>query len=407
MLKISSRRAALVLAGTTLALAAGVLPAQAATSASKGWRTEATIAVKGKQVLLSGIDAISAGNAWVAGDAATSKGTKAAGLLEHWSGKGWKAVTLPSAIQKDWTKDTANSFPVIGASSSTDVWAFADLAVTNNYIGYVRLNGHKWTAGKLPGTSISSGDDVLVTGTKVISSSNVWVFGGKVDETSTSSTLSLVPYAAHYNGKSWKTVSVPGSGAITAASEISATNIWAVLGVPWLLTGGAAAVSPAVVQWNGTKWAATAVQPSSLPAGANLTSILANRGNKVWIGGGATNSKGGTSEFTAKLTGSSWTEGNLSAPASSADFSVWDLVSDGSGGVWGLAESNELAKPRFWHLTSSGTTWTSASTSFGGSNRVIFQLAPVPHSTSVWGAGAIQRSGAVDGLAAIYGATPK
>ena len=405
MLKPSSRRAALMLVGTTFALAAGVLPAQAASSASTGWRTEATVAVKGKQVLMSGIDALSAGNAWAAGDGQTSKGTNSVGLIEHWSGKSWQAVKLPATIAKDWNKDAATSFPVIGASSSTDVWAFGDLPESEDADGYIRLNGHKWSAGTLPGSRISSGDIVFVTGTEVITSSDVWVFGGKASPTSAKPTFS--PYAAQFNGKSWKTYKVPGSGAITAASEVSRGDIWAVLGVPWLFAGEASAVSPAVVQWNGSKWAATAVQPTGLPAGANLTSILASSASKVWIGGGATNSKGGTSEFTAELTGSSWTEGSLSAPASKADFTMFDLAPDGSGGIWGLAESNELASPRLWHLTSSGATWTNASTSFGGSRQALFQIAAVPHSTSVWGAGAIERGKATDGLFALSGPTPR
>lgn len=408
-MKLTSRRAAVVLTGATFALAAGVLPAQAASTASTastGWRSEATLAIKGKEVLMTGIDALSAGNAWAAGDAATSSAKSPAGLIEHWSGKGWKAVTLPSSIKKDWSKYSETSFPVIGASSSTNVWAFGDLPESENGIGYIRLNGHKWSAGILPDSKLSSGHDLFVTGSDVISRSDVWVFGGEAVAESTSS-VTFSPYAAQFNGTKWKTYKVPGTGAITAASKVSRNNIWAVLGVPSLLAGAATAVAPAVIQWNGSAWATTAVQPTSLPAGANLTSILASSSTEVWIGGGATNSKGGTSEFTAQLTGSSWTGGSLSAPDSTADYFVTDLVPDGIGGVWGLSESSEFAKPRLWHLTSSGTTWTSASTSFGGSHQALFQLAEVPHSKSVWGIGVIDRSGATDGLFALYGSTPR
>jgi hypothetical protein len=402
--KLTSRRAAVVLTGATFALAAGVLPAQAATGASTGWRTEATVALKGKVVLMTGIDAISAGNAWADGDATTSNGKSPAGLIEHWSGKGWKAVSLPSSIKKDWAKDSAASFPVIGASSSTNVWAFGDLPASVNGDGYIRLSGHKWSAGTLPDSRISSGHELFVTGTDVISRSDVWVFGGEASEAST--TLTFSPYAAQFNGTKWKTYNVPGTGAVTAASKVSRNNIWAVLGVPSLFTAGAAAAAPAVVQWNGSTWTTTAVQPTGLPAGANLTSILASS-TTVWIGGGATNSKAGTSEFTAELTGSSWTEGSLSVSAAKSLYSVIDLVPDGSGGIWGLGESNEFAKPRLWHLRAGGTTWTSASNSIGGSHNALFQLAEVPGSKSVWGVGAIDHGSTTDGLFALYGATPR
>jgi hypothetical protein len=407
MVKPTSARAALVLTGATLALAAGVLPAQAST-ASTGWRLYRTIGNYGKQTMLSGIDALSGGNAWAVGDQATAKGTSPVGLIRHWTGRAWRGVPLPSSIRTDWNRYAATGFPVIGASSSANVWAFADVPGSTGYDGYIRKEGHKWSAGELPGSQAASGHVVFVTGTRVISRSDVWVFGGQAD--ATSSTLAFSPYAARFNGNRWKTYSVPGSGAITAASEISATDIWAVLGVPWQLAGQATAASPALVQWNGTKWASTAVQPSGLPAGANLTSILAGRGSKVWIGGGGTNSAGGTNEFTAALTGSGWTEASLSAPVAKADFSLTDLVPDGSGGIWGLAQSPAGAKPRLWHLTSSaGTTWASARTSFGGSHQLLSQLAEVPHSTSVWGVGAIQtgRGARTNGMFALYGATPR
>lgn len=402
-MKLTSSGAALVLAGTTLALAAGVLPAQAAATSSTGWRVESTVAVKGKTVVLSGIDAVSAKDAWAAGET-ESKG-KQAGLLEHWAGKAWRAVSLPGSIARAWNEYA--SFPVVGASSSTDVWAFGGLPDGVEYDGYIRLDGSKWTAGKLPGTAITASGFVILTATRVISSTDVWVVGGKVTGGSTSSdSLVFSPYAAQFNGKKWRTVSVPGTGAITAISEVSAGNIWAVLGVPWLFSSEATAVPPAVVRWGGSGWAAVQPGLTVLPANSNLTSILASSSGQVWIGGGAANSKGGTSEFTAELSDSAWTLGSLSAPADKADYFLSDLVPDGSGGIWGLAESTEVGKPRLWHLTSASTKWSTATASFGKSEQGLLQLAQVPRSKSVWGVGVVEVGKAVDGLFALYGATP-
>ena len=55
MIKLTSRHAALVLAGSAVALAGGVLPAQAATT---GWRAVAKVSVKGDETLLTGVDAV-------------------------------------------------------------------------------------------------------------------------------------------------------------------------------------------------------------------------------------------------------------------------------------------------------------------------------------------------------------
>ena len=99
MIKLTSRRAALVLAGSAIALVGGMLPAQAATT---GWRSVAKISIKGDETLLTGVDAVAKGDAWAVGGAETVKGTKPVAIIEHWTGKSWRRVTLPAAVAKKW-----------------------------------------------------------------------------------------------------------------------------------------------------------------------------------------------------------------------------------------------------------------------------------------------------------------
>jgi hypothetical protein len=404
MIKLTSRRAALVLAGSAVALVGGMLPAQAATS---GWHTVAKISVKGKETLLTGVDAVAKGDAWAVGGAATEKGTKPVGIIEHWAGKSWKRVTLPTAVAKKWNP-YGLVFPVVGASSATNVWAFGqNLTSSRGSDGYLRLNGRKWTVGTLPGTSEASGKFVVITAATVISSKDVWVFGGKLK--ASSSSLAFTPYAAQYNGHKWTIKSVPGNGAIVGVSEISAGNMWAAIGTPQIFSapGEAPAGTPSVAEWNGKSWAAAPVQPTSteLPAGAFLDSILATSGGQVWIGGGATNSKGGTSEFAAELTGSTWTATTLPATPSSSDYALTSMAPDGSGGIWAAAGGVSVTKVRIWHLT--GSTWTSSSPAFGSSERTLFQLAAVPGTSSVWGVGVVAHRSSDEGLIALVGPTPR
>jgi hypothetical protein len=405
MIKLTSRRVALVLAGSAVALVGGMLPAQAATT---GWRTVAKISVKGKETLLTGVDAVAKGDAWAVGGAFTAKETKPVGIVEHWAGKSWKRVTLPTAVAKKWNADSGEAFPVVSASSASNVWAFSEnVASPKGSDGYLRLNGRKWTTGTLPGTSLSSGKFVIITAARVISSKDVWVFGGKLK--ASSSSLAFTPYAAQYNGHKWATKSVPGDGAVVGVSEISAGNMWAAIGTPQLYSapGEASASTPSVAQWNGKAWAAAPVQPTSaeLPAGASLDSILAVKGGNVWIGGGATNSKGGTSEFAAELTGSTWTATTLPATASTNGYALTSMAPDGSGGIWAAAGGLFVTKVRIWHLT--GTTWTSSSPAFGSSQRTLFQLAAVPGTSSVWGVGVVARRNSDEGLIALVGPTPR
>lgn len=401
MIKLTSRRAALVLAGSAVALVGGMLPAQAATT---GWRPVAKVSVKGHITLLTGVAAVSKSDSWAVGGAATAKGTKPVGIVEHWTGKSWRRVTLPAAVAKTWNRYNGLAFPVVGASSATNVWAFSENLVSASPDGYLRLNGRKWTAGTLPGTRPTSGHLVVITATRVISTKDVWVFGGKLNPAAT--TLSFTPYAAQYNGHKWMRKSVPGAGAVVGVSEISAGNMWAAIGTPQLFAGpGEAASTPSVAHWNGKAWAAAPVQPTSseLPAGAALTSILASRGGHVWIGGGATNAKGGTTEFAAELTGSTWKASTLPATASASDFALTSMAPDGHGGIWGIAGGLTTTSSRIWHLTRGA--WTGPV--FGSSKRILFQLATVPRTSSVWGAGAVARGTGADGLLVLDGPTPR
>ena len=405
MINLTSRRAALVLAGSAVALVGGMLPAQATTT---GWRTVAKVSVKGDETLLTGVDAVAKSDAWAVGGAVTSRGTKPIGIVEHWTGRSWRRVTLPAAVAKAWNRYSGLAFPVVGASSASNVWAFSlNLANGRGSDGYLRLNGRKWTVGTLPGTSVASGHLVLITTTRVISSKDVWVFGGKLNPTAT--TPAFTPYAAQYNGHKWTVKSIPGAGAVVDVSKISAGNMWAAIGTPQLFAfPGVAASTPSVAHWNGKAWAAAAVQPTSseLPAGATLGSILASRGGHVWIGGGATNSKGGTTEFAAELTGSTWTVSTLPVTATASDYALTSMAPDGHGGIWAAAGGLATTKVRIWHLT--GGAWTGpVSPSFGSSQRTLFQLSTVPGTSSVWGVGAVARGASTDGLLALVGPTPR
>ncbi len=356
MIKLTSRRAALVLAGSAVALVGGMLPAQAATT---GWRSVARVSVKGDIALLTGVDAVAKSDAWAVGGAVTSKDTKPVGIIEHWTGKSWRRVTLPASVAKAWNADSGLSFPVVGASSASNVWAFSqDFASSKGSDGYLRLSGRKWTVGTLPGTSVASGHLVVITASRVISSKDVWVFGGKLKASAKS--LSFAPYAAQYNGHKWTSKSIPGAGAVVGVSEISAGNIWAAIGTPELFAapGRQHGNAPAVAHWNGKAWAAAPVQPTSteLPAGATLDQHPGRKGGQVWIGGGATNSKRGTTEFAAELTGSTWTATTLPATASGNDFALTSMAPDGHGGIWAAAGGLAVPKVRIWHLT--GSAWT-------------------------------------------------
>lgn len=200
MSKLSSRRAAVVLSGSAIALTAALLPAQAATS---GWRV---FAVRGATSAVESIDAVSARDAWASGvNLYASRGTFQP-VLRHWTGKKWQLVALPSGVASRWQR----SFPIftqVAASSASNVW------VVSSYpgAGYLHLAGKHWTLGGLPGGRTSARASIEITAVRDLGEDNAWAFGAKIDRATSTPTTS--PYAAHFNGSKWTAEKLPGQGA--------------------------------------------------------------------------------------------------------------------------------------------------------------------------------------------------
>jgi hypothetical protein len=412
VIKRASRRAAVVLAaGSALALAGGVLPAQAATT---GWRTDATFAVRGYENIFTSVAASSRSDAWAAGILAKASGKSWQTSIRHWTGKAWRPVTLPAKIAKAWNRE-GPVLPEVGAASASNVWIFGSFTG-----GYLRLHGGKWTIGRLPGGSASAGALIDVDAVKVFSSTNVWAFGQREVFSSTQEVTGA--YAAHYNGSKWSRVSVPGTGAITGVAAASSSTIWAVesaessegLAVPAgvksavtrLPAVAAAATPPVVLQWTAsTGWQEAADQPSLATSG-QLTSVVAEPNGDVWLGGSADNSAKGTSPLTAEWNGTSWSVSDLPGKASSADMQLSAMAPDGTGGIWALAVNSNTGSERIWQLH--GTTWSQAKPAFGRHAWVLAALALVPGTHSVWGVGAVEATkSTVDGLITVDGPLPR
>ena len=418
MIKLALRGAAIVAAGSALALAGGLVPAQAATS---GWRTNATVAVSGSETIFTDVAASSPSDAWAVGFSAKDKGNSVAPtVIRRWTGKAWRAVTLPGKVARAWERTDAVGSPV-GAASARSVWVFGSVNGS-----YLRLSGSQWSIGRLPGAgSASSGTLVYVDAVKVFSSTDVWAFG--VREALASG--STEPYAAQYNGHKWSTETVPGSGAITAVAAVSAKDIWAVestdssgllasaearparaaspaarSAAARLRAASSTATAPVVVQWTGSSWQDAAQQPA-LAATDQLVSAVAEPGGNVWFGGSAKNSAKGTSPLTAEWNGTAWSVKDLPGKASSAAWEIGSMAPDGTGGIWALVANTNAE--RIWHLN--GATWSQAKPAFGKHAWVLEAVAVVPGTHSAWAVGAVQgrTKSSANGLIAVDGSLPR
>ena len=388
----SSVRAALILAGTAVAVVASILPAQAATA--KGWRISATLpAGHGRVEILGSIAAVSAGDAWTTGFSSTIEGNLShlEPAIEHWNGKSWRPVSLPSKLAAKWAKDEPFLTPIT-ASSAKNVWAFAGLGA--GAVHYLRLKGSHWSIGTVPGTSSST---VEISAARAFSSKNVWAFGTRLKFSG--QTLTQTPYAVRYNGTKWSSVKVGGSGEIEAISATSGSSIWAVV------DPSDGTTAPTVVHWTpAAGWQPAAVQPA-LTNAADLSSIVAESNGTVWVGGST-----GTKPYAAELKpgGSSWTTATLPAGSGGSNWAISGLAVQANGGLWALSTNEQTSGQPQRMLHRQGTTWSVVKPSFGNHEWLLEQIVTVPHTNSVWGAGTRkQGSTSANGLIAIEGPTPR
>ena len=404
MVRSASRGLALILGSTAalLALAACQGGAAAVSPPAEPWRAAATFKVAaGQQVVGGSVTALSGGSAWATVSAATSPGHLTEDI-ERRNGHGWQRLSLPAAVARQWASNDLGG-AAVAASSASNVWVIGGEALGIRYAHYTG----RWSFGAVPGTAPGKHPKhiTLVADTEVVSPNDVWIFGFRL---STGAAAAGTPFAAHFNGQRWSSVAVPGSGAIVAVTVISAHDILALVGSDEFLGFGTS--TPTVIRWNGTSWRPLPVQPARVPGGTNVTAMTLSDGH-LWIGGDRRETGAGLmpvySNFAAELAGSSWRTVTLPAGKSSTDFELASLVPDGSGGLWALGASTASGiSQRLWHYVH-GRWQAPEQPRFGGTAGHLTELAAVPGSGTVWGAGTLQRDGTVEGLIALVGPQPR
>jgi hypothetical protein len=361
-------------------------------SGVRGWRIEYRMPPSQPSPLLASVAAVNGTLVWATGATAPLRGQYQP-LIERWNGTAWLQVRLPSAVARKWQRGFP--FSVVAAAGSADFWAFSQALGS-----WLHWDGRRWSTGKLPDGNPYS--PLVISAARVFSASNVWAFGGHLTGGVNNKTVGP-PYVAHFNGRHWKVMAAPrGSDAISAASALSSTDIWAVLGRLPLVSSRMRTIGNAVAHWNGRRWASVPL-PRVFAGQADLTSILADSDRDVWIGGGIANGMGpGLTEAAARWDGSGWTVRMLPAWPSPVRYELSSMVPDGAGGIWALATNEGLTRSRLWHFTTG--RWIGPQVLRPCRRAcLLLGLAQVPYSTSVWAAGAVVHGASGDGIMALYG----
>ena len=180
-------RTALLAAAAALALVAGLIPAQAAST--PGWRITDVLPASTE---IYSTAATSAGNAWGVGMGCGDPCEGGTNLLaEHWTGSHWQTIAPPAGFS------TSVGTAVTAASSPSNAWVFANQGTNVESTIALRWNGNSWTdQSDFPAWS-------GVTASVVIGKADAWAFGQIISPQST--------YVAHYNGTAWSQVAFPGT----------------------------------------------------------------------------------------------------------------------------------------------------------------------------------------------------
>jgi len=228
----------------------------------------------------------------------------------------WKKVALP---------ERGGTVNVAQATSPSNVWAAYHTA-GGTHID--RWNGRKWTTVKsFPGQ---------VTALSVLSSNDVWVFGGL-----TNKTTKLPQGVFHFDGHSWTQV----TAAFQGGSAVNDRNVWADTGTT-------------IAHFDGRKWTQVNVAglfPAKTPGEYTspvLTGIIALTANNVYaIGDGPLGPHIGNGVIL-HYNGHAWSRVGAGGFISSAGQQA---AQDGTGGLW-ISAQNPEGPNRLFHYAAGKVT---------------------------------------------------
>jgi hypothetical protein len=354
----------LPLVGAVALVLAGTFPAQA--KAPPGWRIVKQITPVGSTRIAS-LAAVNAGDAWAAGVACGSPCGTQKLLVERYSKGKWTGHGIPGGLTGP---AVTLGGELVAATSPSNAWVFALLdGPTSNHTDALRWTGKSWKVTKFPLFS-----QILTAA--AFSTKNAWAFGisGSAGK----------PFDEHFNGKSWRHVSLPGNP--EALSAVSANDMWAIGPTMKTATKPVDKQSLILMHWDGKKWHTVRLPKVPLAAGDFLVTgtIAATSASNVWetwaVGNPGTCCMFGGLEHRSK---GKWHSVGVSL--SPAPFAITSMGQDGHGGVW-LADTPETGGRRFDHYN--GGKWSDQlAPQFINGFAVPGPLAWIPGTRSEWDGG--------------------
>jgi hypothetical protein len=327
---------------TVVPLFAGGVPAQAATTSPNPSATYNQ---------LSGVDELSATNAWAVGDYQTTTGVLDT-LILHWNGVTWTKVPSPNPSL------ITNRLDAVSGDSATDVWAVGDYAPGSGADSTLILHwdGSKWArvASPTAGSSVSN-----LYGVSAVSSTNAWASGTFRSTSGPDDTLIL-----HWNGTKWTRVPSPDPSTtdnfLFGVSAASAGSAWSV-GYDCSAACNTSPYDTMTLQWNGSGWSA-ASSPDPSATVNDLQGVAAISAKNAWAVGEEASVTSAYDTLVLHWNGTAWSAVASDSPSSTDNFLV------GVGGaspsaVWAVGDFCEPGCSAYDSLIEAwnGTSWVSVS----------------------------------------------
>jgi len=376
VLRQIARRAIVSLSGAALAVAGGLIPAQA--SGPPGWRVVQTLGPMTGVTYPAGLVASSARDAWSLWSSCSPCASPSVPsyAVEHWNGRTWKYLAIPRALS-----GYAAASVALAAGSANDAWLLDGFPRGGKALFW---NGRLWSLRTIPQwvTNGAMSFGGLGTGVAVAPASPgrdaIWVFS-----TGVTGGRHRAPFAARYDGHRWAKVRLPMIA--EQVSTVRVNDIWA-LGPPAPGTSGAAAV---LGHWDGRSWRTLAVPPAvRVPAHSMeyTGNLVATGPRDAWL---QRNIERGTSGartlYLLHWNGRRWQRVTLHYPTSDINYSA----QDGHGGIWLVANGTA---PRYrWYLDhlNNGGRWSrqAVPAAAGTTLQQLDEITWIPGTQSLWAAG--------------------
>ncbi len=351
---------------------AGAAPTAQAAPAP-GWRIVKILRHCGNDSVES-VTATGPRDAWALG--VPSRGGSGCGAdVEHWDGASWRRVPVPRSVSlSPGPLGFTLGWP-LAASSPTDAWIFPTTLADSRGVAHcyaLRWNGTAWRKSAFPA-------HLTVAYATAFGPANAWAFGG-LEQTD-----SIVPYAARYNGHAWRKAVVPV--APLGVSALSGHDMWAVGPTPATAAKPLASQVLLTAHWNGRSWRTTSVPAITAPKGTGSLSsgqVAIAGPHDIWWAYQVTDKEPSRTGLL-RWQGRHWHAIHLPAAISG----IRAMAQDGQEGIWLLADAGghyyDLAQ--YLYHYSHGDWTRQLVPSLRRYSNTLFGMTWVPRTSSVWAAG--------------------